>query len=178
MTVSTTQTSQVYVNVMELLVQEEIDKQLKFYPSSLKTYLNRVEVATYALNRLPPLYASSQIGKEQQIRLGKQKYKEQITAAIRRSLAAIERDPLRQSTPIISQSDIQYQEAKLALKRLQNFLHEHQFLANHQELSWNNLTGNIQRALNKMTWREVPQPSDPSQSNCQIYHPPQSSHWQ
>ena len=55
--------AKVHVNIMELLVQNEIDKQLRLYPKKIRDYINKVEVATYALNRLPPLYASSLIGK-------------------------------------------------------------------------------------------------------------------
>jgi hypothetical protein len=95
------QSTKTHQNVMESLVYGEIEKQLKFYPKNLKPYLNKVEVATYALNRLPPLYASSTVGREQQIRLGKQKYKEQLTTAVRRAIAAVERDPLRNSEPVV-----------------------------------------------------------------------------
>jgi hypothetical protein len=43
----------IHLNVMELLVNEEIERQLKPYPSKIKKYINKVEVATFALNRLP-----------------------------------------------------------------------------------------------------------------------------
>ncbi|MBC6421985.1 MAG: late competence development ComFB family protein [Hormoscilla sp. SP5CHS1] len=36
---------------------------MKQLPPELADYINRVEVATYALDRLPPLYASSQEGR-------------------------------------------------------------------------------------------------------------------
>ncbi|NEO33373.1 MAG: late competence development ComFB family protein [Symploca sp. SIO3C6] len=47
---------------MELLVIEEVKHQLDNYPQQLANYINPVEVATYALNRLSPLYASSEEG--------------------------------------------------------------------------------------------------------------------
>ena len=145
---SLNKTNQVNVNVMEFLVQEEIDKQLEFYPEKIRPYLNRVEIATYALNRLPSLYASSVIGKEQQKRIGRQQYKKQIPLAVRRALAAIERDPLRKSTPLISKTAVEHKMANLALSKLQKFLYERQLLSRNQTLSWNNLTFVVQEILN------------------------------
>ncbi|MEA5510594.1 late competence development ComFB family protein [Crocosphaera sp. UHCC 0190] len=136
---------------MELLVKEELEKQLKFYPKNLKCYLNKIEVSTYALNRLPPLYASSVIGKEQQKRIGKEKYKAQINLAVRRALAAIERDPLRKSMPLVSETSAEYQMANLALKKLQNFLQERSLLPVNQTLSWHNLTMVMQQVFRKVS---------------------------
>lgn len=53
-----------YQNIMENLVHKEIHRQLKRLPQKLAEYIDVVEVATYALNRVPPLYASSERGKE------------------------------------------------------------------------------------------------------------------
>ncbi len=131
--------AKIHVNIMEILVKEEIEKQLKFYPINLRNYINKVEVATYALNRLPPLYASSTIGKEKQKRIGKQKYKTHINLAVHRALAAIERDPLRKSTPLMSEDYAQYQLAESSLKKLENILKQYGFIFNNQRLSWNNL---------------------------------------
>jgi hypothetical protein len=139
---------------MEFLVHEEIEKQLKRYPTHFVQYLNRVEVATYALNRLPPLYASSQKGKRQQQLIGHQKFKEQIKAAVRQGIAAVERDPLRVSTPLLSEADA-------ALQELQNLLAEKNLL-DYQQLSWNNLVTAIQRALSKIAWSQISQ--QPKQS--------------
>ncbi|MGB5596982.1 MAG: late competence development ComFB family protein, partial [Crocosphaera sp.] len=74
--------AKIHVNVMEILVKEEIEKQLKFYPKNIRNYINKVEVATYALNRLPPLYASSTIGKEKQKRIAKEKHQTHINLAV------------------------------------------------------------------------------------------------
>ncbi len=131
--------AKIHLNIMELLVQEEIENQLKFYPKKLQTYINKVEVATYALNRLPPLYASSAIGKEHQRRTGQRKYKSEITLAVRRALAAIERDPIKKSVPLISETYAQYELAKIALKKLENLLKIQGIISNNRQLSWNNL---------------------------------------
>ena len=47
-------------NIMEELVIEEVQRQIVGLPTRLAQYIKKVEVETYALNRLPPLYASSQ----------------------------------------------------------------------------------------------------------------------
>jgi hypothetical protein len=95
-------------NVMEDLVYEEIVRQLRHYPKNLAGYINNVEVATYALNRLPALYASSQNGQSQQIQMARKKYKDQVISAVRRAIAAVERDPLRVSAPIVSDLENHY----------------------------------------------------------------------
>ena len=149
-------------NVMELLVKEEIERQVNRYPVNLKKYINKLEVATYALNRLPALYASSHKGKNQQKIIGKKKFKHQITMAVRQGLAAVQRDPLRVSTPLISEADIEYQTARTALQDIHNLLEERNLL-DYQELSWDNLVNVIQRALNKTAWvgiGEQPKPND------------------
>ncbi|WP_265416079.1 late competence development ComFB family protein [Aphanothece sacrum] len=139
---------------MEILVKEEIEKQLKCYPKALKAYFNTIEIETHALNRLPALYASSKIGEEQQKRLGKKRYQEQIKSAVRRAIAAIERDPLRKSTPLISEENTQYQIANNALKRLEKLLKDYQLINENEDLCWHNLTSLVRQGLNKIIHKE------------------------
>lgn len=164
MALSEQQTAQSYQNIMEPLVHAEIEKQLKFYPKNLKAYINKVEVATYALNRLPALYASSRQGKEQQHRIAQRKYKEEITSAVRRAIAAIEKDPLRNSDPIVSDLEVQTEEAKQALQKVQTLLRDRKLLDyENQTLTWENLPNLLQRALNKLEWMK-PTPAEASPS--------------
>lgn len=134
-----------YLNVMEELVQDEIHKQLKNYPHALVGYINQVEVATFALNRLAPLYASCEKGKNQQKLSGQRQYKEQIKIAVRQGLAAVQREPIRSSTPLISD----HEAAKTALIELQKLLEENE-LTDYEKLTWSNLVSVIQRALNRV----------------------------
>lgn len=92
--------AQTHYNVMELLVAEEIEKQLAKYPENLRGYINPVEVATFALNRLPSLYASCKQGFQRQQSRGKIQYSNQIKTAVRQGLAAVQQDPIRRSTPL------------------------------------------------------------------------------
>lgn len=92
----------IYKNVMELLVEEEVGQQFKALPPRVSTYINQVEWVAYALNQLPPLYATSEKGLHHQMQRGKAKHGPEIKQAVVRALAAIRRDPLRLSTPLES----------------------------------------------------------------------------
>jgi hypothetical protein len=170
----------VHINVMETLVYEEIDKQLRFYPRNLRTYLNLTEVATYALNRLSPLYASSQKGIEEQRRVAGRQYKAEITSAVRRAIAAVERDPLRSSTPIVSEMEVKYQEAANTLNEIQQILQSYQLLDyDNQVLTWDNCPQLLRKALTKLTKAQnlpvqVPQsqPSRPVSDSANYPLPP------
>lgn len=145
--------AQIHQNVMELLVYEEIQKQMKHYPKELKPYINQVEVATYALNRLPTLYASCEEGKNKQKQLGQEKYQKEITSAVRRALAAIGRDPLRNSMPLTSELETKWLKAQEALEELNRLLEQNQLIDKfEQDLDWSNLVKVVQCALNKAAW--------------------------
>ncbi|MDJ0510433.1 MAG: late competence development ComFB family protein [Crocosphaera sp.] len=128
-----------YINVMEDLVDQEIKKQLEFYPKNLKNYINEIEVATYALNRLPSLYASSILGKEKQKRIANKQYQSQIHLAVRQAFAAIQRDPLRKSNPILCEKMVQNEQAKTMLKKSEIILKKSGVISPYQNLSWDNL---------------------------------------
>jgi hypothetical protein len=135
---------QISKNVMEFLVTEEIERQVIRYPTNISRYINRIEVATYALNRLPPLYASSQEGFNRQKLTGRKEYSAEITKAVRQALAAVQKDLLRSSTPLIAEEDEQLEDAKNALKELADFLP-------HREFSWENLVKTIKPVLIQMS---------------------------
>jgi hypothetical protein len=147
------------LNVMEELVNEEIDKQLKSYPSSLSQYIDRLEVATYALNRLPPLYASSQKGKNQQRSVARQLYQDQIQTATRQGIAAVRRDPIRASTPLVSQAEIEYREASEALQQLRELFRER--LGISHPLTWQNLVDEVSRAFRRAGFLQANGPDQP-----------------
>ncbi len=88
-----------YKNVMELLVDNEIDRQTFSYSPEEAQLINRIEVAACALNALPPLYASSQEGVTLQYERGLQEMSSQIEAAISIALNQVGKNPERDSTP-------------------------------------------------------------------------------
>lgn len=89
-----------YINVMELLVAEEVDLQLQGLAPRVAKYLKATEVETYALNRLPALYASSEKGWQHQYEKAKRELYHQIRTAVRQAIAAVQIDPLRSSQPL------------------------------------------------------------------------------
>jgi hypothetical protein len=126
----------VHRNVMEMLVADEIERQIVRLPSNIKKFINPIEVATYALNRLPALYASSQQGFNKQKLKGRSEHSVKITQEVRKGLAAVQQDLLRSSTPLLSENeseiDKSIKEAKAALQELADYLPE-------KDLTWKNV---------------------------------------
>lgn len=134
-------TTQSHYNAMELLVAQEVSKQLKSYPATLRQYINPVEVATFALNRLPPLYASCKEGWHRQQKHAL-KLQIQIRTAVRQGLAAVHRDPIRVSTPLNKESEQTVPQTKLPQSKIPpnliNFL-EHVLLEAGSEVAGDEL---------------------------------------
>lgn len=122
--------SETFKNITEQLVIEEIKKQTKKLAPSVVKNLNLVDVATYALNRLPPLYASSSEGEKWQRRRAQETLEQEITAIVRRAIASIEKDPIRLSTPLEKNS-----EDKAVLAAFENLRSFLQDFVNVDELS-------------------------------------------
>lgn len=139
-----------YQNIMETLVHQEIHRQMKAMPEKLLKYIDSSEVATFALNRLPPLYASSEQGKQRQAAKGENKLKQDVATAVRQALAAVQRDPLRNSTPLPPDKDPSYQEAEAALRDLEKLLRASYVIKTEDpELTWENLQLSIAKALKR-----------------------------
>lgn len=94
-----------YHNIMEDLVAEEVRSQMALLSPRLTQYIQRSEVETYALNRLPTLYASSREGWLHQQKRAREEYQVKIKTAVRQALAAVQRDPLRSSTPLFQEKE-------------------------------------------------------------------------
>jgi hypothetical protein len=111
---------QVYKNVMEELVEEELDRQTRNFKPETANALNRVDVVSYALNRLPPLYAASQEGVYRQKQRGQQQFGQRLRAAVMQALKVVAQQPTRFSTPLLPQEEVdaEMQIAKMALEEL------------------------------------------------------------
>ncbi len=134
------------MNVMELLVAEEVDKQVKtMHPRMLK-YLKRVEVETYALNRLPSLYASSEKGWQLQYEKAKRELHNQIKSAVRQAFAAVQVDPIRASQPLRGQED---EAANVALNALREILKQ-------PDLSWDGAINRLRTVLGRRSDGALP----------------------
>lgn len=146
---SAPQPAQTYRNVMEPLVVEEVERQIASLPPKVAQYLNKTEAIAYALNRLPPLYATSERGWEQQRTKASREMRSQITAAARQALAAVQRDPIRTTSPLRLDED---RDANTALQGLKELLRA-------EDLSWQNLVDTVERILirtarGEITWRK------------------------
>jgi hypothetical protein len=128
---------EIYKNVMELLVEEEVSRQFKALPPRFASYVKEVELTAYALNQLPALYATSEQGLQYQLKRGHDRYKKQISQAVQRALAAVSRDPLRNSNPLQAQ----------AVTGLRDVLHQLRLLLKNDKLEWDNLPNMVEQAL-------------------------------
>ncbi|PZV05177.1 MAG: competence protein ComFB [Leptolyngbya sp.] len=141
-----------YMNVMELLVSEEVEKQIKTMQPRMLKYLKRVEVETYALNRLPSLYASSEKGWQLQYEKAKRELHNQIKSAVRQAFAAVQVDPIRSSEPLRNQQD---DAATIALNSLRDLLKQ-------PDLNWD---GAINRLRSMLGRRGDQPPTAPAQES-------------
>jgi hypothetical protein len=140
--------AQTYRNVMESLVLDEAEKQFKRLPPKVSSYVNKAEVIAYALNRLPPLYATSEKGWQQQRERAGKEMDAKIVAAVRQAIAAVQRDPLRAVVPLKVEEE---QASLVALQGLKELLRR-------EELSWRELVDVVENTLmqtarGEITWR-------------------------
>ncbi|MEA5553078.1 late competence development ComFB family protein [Anabaena cylindrica UHCC 0172] len=136
-------------NVMEMLVVEEVEKQIKSLPVKTADYIKASEVVAYALNRLPCLYATSKRGWQRQWHHGKTELYQKITTAVRQGIIAVQRDPLRVNDPLNFTAD---HAALNALEKLK-------ILLQRQDLSWDNLSDVVEQTLlneskGRSNWRK------------------------
>ncbi|MEY2978416.1 MAG: late competence development ComFB family protein [Prochlorotrichaceae cyanobacterium] len=134
-----------YRNVMETLVEQEVSRQLSKLSAQMVNYLRPVEIVTYALNRLPALYACSERGVEQQIKRAKQEQGPQIVQAVRWAIMAVQQDPLRKFVPIKPAEQDQ-------------ILLELRTLLGDESVTWENLPQAIEQALSTVAYEETTNP--------------------
>jgi Late competence development protein ComFB len=87
-------------NVLEEIVVVEVQEQIKHLSPTAREAINLSEVAAFALNRLPVLYASTSRGWLQQRKRAYNELQQQIVSAVQQALLGVNRDPLRKSTKI------------------------------------------------------------------------------
>lgn len=137
-------------NVMEELVTEEINKQLKRYPRKVAKFINQVEVLTYALNRLPPLYASSHKGLNRQKIRGKAELQIKITRTVREGIKQVQNDLVRISNPLteeLNSVERELAEAQEALQELSVFFPT-------KKVSWKNINNIVKPILVRLNEKQ------------------------
>ncbi|NJM28027.1 MAG: late competence development ComFB family protein [Pseudanabaena sp. RU_4_16] len=124
-------------NILEDLVIEEARSQIQRLGSRVRTQFIPGEVAAYALNRLPPLYASTDRGWLQQRKRANTDLRAQIINAVQQGMIAVRKDPLRHPKPM---PQIELESTALSLSKLGKLL-------NKPELKWKEVPAALEEAL-------------------------------
>jgi hypothetical protein len=106
-------------NVIEELVIEEARAQVAKLSAGMRKQVNLSEAIAYSLNRLPPLYATTQTGWTQQLKRARSELSTQVRNVVARSLVSVQPDPLRTTDPL-PETELEGQARSLA--RLQQIL--------------------------------------------------------
>jgi hypothetical protein len=112
-----------YLNAMEILVEEEVERRIAQLPEAHRAYLNRMEIIAYALNQLPALYATGEKGLTYQLQQGRTQHAAKIQQAVQQSLSAVLRDPILNYEPLRLQASAGMRDV---LKRIRTLLHNEQ----------------------------------------------------
>jgi len=105
-------------NAIEELVIAEIDLQISHLPQYRRDQISLSEIAAYALNRLPPMYATSKVGWLRQRKKAAKEMRSQIESAVRRSLVSVKPDALRDTRPLPSQEVASHARSLAALQQV------------------------------------------------------------
>ncbi len=112
--------ARVSINLMETVVKKMIFQELTKLPSNVSKTIEFEDVVTYVLNRLPPLYISSEEEKQRQLQKVKE-LQDKIQTTVSQGIAAVMQDPLRRSTPLDLDAIDPYTEAYATLKAVEEF---------------------------------------------------------
>ncbi len=124
-------------NVIEDLVFHEIKEQLDTLSEEFRAKIQPNEVAAFALNRLPTLYATSRDGWYQQHLRGEKELKTSIVTQVRRAIVAVQQNTLRETDPIAPEE--MAGEAR-ALDQVRKIL-------NRADLTWNEVPKAVEEAI-------------------------------
>jgi hypothetical protein len=105
-------------NALEELVIEEAEAQYKRLGADVKKRVDLSEVIAYTLNRLPPMYASTQRGWVQQRKKAEQELGSAITKTVRNGFLSTQSDVLRQNDPIPDHELISQARSLFKLRKL------------------------------------------------------------
>lgn len=124
-------------NAIEELVVEEAKAQISRLSTERQKDVSLDEIVAYALNRLPPMYATTQRGWVQQRKRAYNELKKEIAHTVRRAMMGVRYDSLRESSPL-PQSELEDQARSLG--KLQDLL-------GRKDLSWKDIPDAVEEAL-------------------------------
>lgn len=107
-------------NALEELVIEEAEAQYKRLGADVKKRVDLSEVIAYTLNRLPPMYATTQRGWTQQRKKADQELGDAIIKTVRKGFLSTQSDVLRQNDPIPSHELVSQARSLVKLRKLFN----------------------------------------------------------
>ncbi|TYQ24876.1 late competence development ComFB family protein [Pseudanabaena sp. UWO310] len=107
-------------NALEELVIEEAESQYKRLGADVKKRVDLSEVIAYTLNRLPPMYATTQRGWIQQRKKADQELGNAIAKTVRNGFLSTQSDVLRQTDPIPAHELISQARSLVKLRKLFN----------------------------------------------------------
>ncbi len=124
-------------NAIEELVVEEIDLQVSNLAQYRREQVNFSEVAAYALNRLPPMYATSKEGWQRQKQKASTELRSQVESAVRRALVSVKPDALRDKQPLPEKEVASHARSLLALQEILGV----------ENASWRDIPSALENAL-------------------------------
>ncbi|MEE3718320.1 late competence development ComFB family protein [Tumidithrix elongata RA019] len=124
-------------NAIEELVIAEAETQIQRLGPQARERVDLSEVIAYALNRLPPMYATTHRGWTQQRQRASSELANQISAVVRNGLLGVQRDTLRQLDPLPNH---ELASQTRTLVRLQQLLKR-------KDLKWKDVPGAVNEAL-------------------------------
>lgn len=137
-----------FSNVLENLVLSAAQAVAKQVDESLRSQINLAEVSAYALNRLPPMYATSQRGWEVLRRKAKEELSREILLQVKAAFGQVVNRPKRNPQPLPFQKiELEYDDALLQL----------QIILNREDLNWLNLSEVVEQELNSAYRRNLGQ---------------------
>jgi Late competence development protein ComFB len=108
-------------NAIEDIVFAEASLQLTHLPSNLQHEIQLNEVVCYALNRLPPMYATTQRGWTKLRDRARKDLRERIQQGVKNALMAVRRDQMRVVDRL---PKTELDQISIALSQLQELLHK------------------------------------------------------
>jgi hypothetical protein len=127
-----------YRNAMETLVAQELQRQLRMMPPKVAQDIAIDDVSAYALNCLPPLYATTDSGWQWQVDRAQDEMQSQIAMAVSQGLMVVHQAPIRSGVRI-SAGNENLISAQKALQELAQLL-------NRPNLSWQELVSWVRQS--------------------------------
>lgn len=145
-------------NVLESIVLQEVQGQLKKLAPELQKRYNVTDLVAYSLNRLPPMYVTTQKGWVQSRSRAIKELNHQVIEVVKKALLSCRIDPLKQRQPL-PEAELASEPRTLVL--LQEFL-------GNPHLRWDQLPEAIERALNNVTLGGTAKSSSPGRRNLDL----------